>query len=89
MVNKENKIAWVDTVDEGDAAGELADAYAKCADSTIGRVGHIYKVHSLSPRTMVQHRALYRTLLFGPSPLKRYQREMIGTVVSALNDCHY
>jgi hypothetical protein len=47
------------------------------------------KIHSLSPRSMTAHRTLYRTLMFGPSPLKRYQREMIGVVVSALNDCHY
>jgi hypothetical protein len=82
-------IAWIATVDEQDASGELADAYAQIADSATGRVGHILKVSSLSPRAMVSHRVLFRTLMFGPSPLKRYQREMIGTVVSALNDCHY
>jgi hypothetical protein len=38
---------------------------------------------------MLDHRALYRTLMFGPSPLKRYQREMIGVVVAALNQCLY
>jgi AhpD family alkylhydroperoxidase len=27
--------------------------------------------------------------MFGPSPLKRYQREMIGVVVAALNQCVY
>jgi len=32
---------------------------------------------------------MYRTLMFGPSPLKRYQREMIGTVVSVINHCRY
>jgi len=38
---------------------------------------------------MLDHRALYRTLMFGHSPLRRYQREMIGMAVSALNGCHY
>ena len=82
-------IAWIATVDEADADDELAAAYAQCADSTTGRAANIMKIHSLNPQTMLDHRALYRTLMFGPSPLKRYQREMIGTVVSALNGCHY
>lgn len=81
--------AWIATVDEEEATDELARAYAECADPTTGRTAHIMKVHSLSPRSMLDHRALYRTLMFGPSPLKRYQREMIGVVVAALNQCHY
>jgi alkylhydroperoxidase family enzyme len=82
-------VAWIGTIDEDAASGELADAYAASADASTGRVAHIMKVHSLSPRSLLHHRALYRTLMFGPSPLKRYQREMIATVVSALNRCHY
>lgn len=81
--------AWIDTIDEEDAAGALARAYARCADPTTGRAANIMKVHSLNPQSMLDHRALYRTLMFGPSPLKRYQREMIGVVVAALNQCVY
>jgi alkylhydroperoxidase family enzyme len=80
--------AWIEVVDEGEAEAELAAAYECCA-GLAGRVANIMKVHSLNPRSMIDHRALYRTLMFGRSPLKRYQREMIGTVVSALNGCHY
>jgi hypothetical protein len=81
--------AWITTIDEEDASGELAMAYAECTDPATGRAAHILKVHSLSPRSMLAHRALYRTLMFGPSPLRRYQREMIGVVVSALSECVY
>lgn len=81
--------AWISTVDEEEASGELARAYAECADPATGRVAHIMKVHSLNPRSMLAHRVLYRTLMFGPSPLRRYQREMIGVVVAALNQCLY
>jgi alkylhydroperoxidase family enzyme len=84
-----SQIAWITTVDEGDASDDLAAAYHQCAASTTGRVANIMKIHGLNPRSMLDHRALYRTLMYGPSPLKRYQREMIGTVVSALNHCHY
>jgi alkylhydroperoxidase family enzyme len=81
--------AWIKTIDETGADEALAVAYAACADSATGRAAHIMKVHSLHPQSMLDHRALYETLLFGRSPLKRYQREMIGTVVSAANGCRY
>ncbi len=84
-----SKVAWITTVNEDDAESDLALAYDQCANSTTGRTANIMKIHSLNPRSMLDHRALYRALMFGPSPLKRYQREMIGTLVSALNECHY
>jgi alkylhydroperoxidase family enzyme len=81
--------AWIEVIHETDADEAIAAAYAACADSATGKVAHIMKVHSLHPQSMLDHRALYETLLFGRSPLKRYQREMIGTVVSAANGCRY
>lgn len=81
--------AWITTIDEEEVTEELAAVYARCADPVTGRISHIMKVHCLSPQSMLAHRALYRTLMFGPSPLKRYQREMIGVVVAALNQCLY
>jgi hypothetical protein len=84
-----SKSAWITMIDEEAASDDLAEAYAECADPTSGRAANILKVHSLSPRSMLAHRALCRTLMFGPSPLKRYQREMIGVVVAALAQCVY
>jgi alkylhydroperoxidase family enzyme len=81
--------AWIATVDEQEASGEVAAAYARAADRSTGRVPHILKVHSLNPRSLLAHRTLFRTLMFGRSPLERYQREMIATLVSVLNHCHY
>lgn len=81
--------AWIAAVDEAEADGDVAAAYAPCVDSTHGRVPHIWKVHSLNPRSLLDHYRYYRTLLYGQSPLTREQREMIGVVVSAINGCHY
>ena len=86
---KLGKIAWIETIDEGDAEGEVANAYEQAGDSKTGKVDHIMKIHSLNPQTILDHDNLYRTLMYGRSPLKRPQREMIATVVSALNECHY
>ncbi len=84
-----NQPAWIETVSEADAEGDVAEAYAVCGDRKTGQVDHIMKVHSLHPQSMLDHEQLYKTLMYGQSPLKRAQREMIAIVVSALNHCHY
>ncbi len=33
--------------------------------------------------------AQYAAIMFGPSPLSRFQRELLATVVSAELDCFY
>jgi len=81
--------AWIQTIPENKADGEIADAYKACGDPKSGKVDHIMKVHGLNPQSMLDHSNLYRTLMYGKSPLKRPQREMIGVVISALNNCHY
>ena len=86
--------AWIKVIHENEASGEhspadLAAAYDEIMGSNSERVAHILKVQSLNPLAMLDHLALFRTLMFRPSPLERYQREMIGTLVSVLNGCHY
>lgn len=45
--------------------------------------------HALNPAALRAHVALYRTVMFGDSPLSRAEREAIAVAVSAANDCHY
>src|SRR5688500_6425325 len=44
------RIAWIETVDESEADGDVAAAYAECDDSKTGQVDHIMKIHSLNPQ---------------------------------------
>jgi len=81
-------MAWIKMVDEGEAAGEVKDAYSRVA-SARGQVANILKVHSVSPATMTAHLGLYRQLVFGPSELSRRERETLAVAVSAANACHY
>lgn len=53
------------------------------------RAGNILASHSLNPEAVAAHIALYRTIMFGESPLTRSEREAIAVAVSAANDCHY
>ncbi len=50
---------------------------------------HILRSHSLNPAAVRAHLELYRTIMFGASPLTRAEREAMAVAVSAVNDCHY
>lgn len=58
------------------------------ADGTDG-LDNVLACHSLNPEALKAHLALYRTIMFGQSPLSRSEREAIAVAVSAANDCHY
>jgi hypothetical protein len=78
---------WIDRISLDGAEGTLADAYKQISR---GRpLDHILEIHTLHPQSLLDHYALYRTSMFGPSPLTRIERESIAVVVSAVNDCFY
>lgn len=82
-------MAWIDTVDDGEARGELADLYATMADPETGRVDNVLKIHSLHPAGLRAHWDLYVAAMAGTPGLRKVDREMIALVVSTLNGCHY
>lgn len=79
--------AWIPVTGVQEADGDLADAYRRAGAGE--GAANVVAVHSLHPRALEDHVALYRTLMFGPSPLSRREREAVAVVVSALNDCFY
>ena len=44
---------------------------------------------SLRPGVLRASMGLYRAIMFGPSGLSRQERELLATIVSRENDCHY
>ncbi len=50
---------------------------------------NVLACHSLNPEALRAHLMLYRTIMFGTSPLTKSEREAIAVAVSAANDCHY
>jgi alkylhydroperoxidase family enzyme len=63
-------------------------AWVKTA-SGAGELANILASHSLNPEVLAAHVRLYRTIMFGDSPLTRTEREAVAVAVSAANDCHY
>lgn len=81
-------MAWIRIVTKHDAAGELADAYRRVAPGD-QPVDNILGIHSLHPRSLDDHFRLYKTLMYGPGPLSRREREVVAVAVSTANRCHY
>ena len=81
-------MAYIPTISENDATGELAEWYRRAANPD-GTVDNVMKVHSLNPDTLRTHFEMYRAAMHKPSPLSRAEREMVAVVVSRLNGCRY
>lgn len=54
-----------------------------------GRVWNIVSVQGQLPEVMRDSLRLYVSIMFGPSPLSRWQREMVAVVTSRANGCRY
>ena len=82
-------MAWIRTVNEAEATGIVKEEY----DAALARAGQVYnivKLLSVRPKSMRPFIELYIVIMFDEdSPLSRMQREMIATVVSKVNECHY
>lgn len=82
-------VAWVETVDERDAAGNVAAAYARVAGPD-GRVENLYKAMSLTPAVIGPADDHYRALLHDPSsPLAPWLSELLATYVAILCGSRY
>ena len=78
----------IELIEPGDADGELKLEY----DAAVGRAGKVFnivKAMSLSPTVLNRSMEMYKAIMFGPSGLTRAERELLATVTSRYNDCHY
>jgi alkylhydroperoxidase family enzyme len=75
-------------IDEGDADGLLKEEYDAGIERA-GKVFNILKAMSLRPAVLRASMALYREIMFGESGLSRKERELLATVASAEQSCHY
>ena len=81
-------MAWIEQIDDQQATGLLEKIYAD-AKNRGGRVFKILKLQSLNPPTLRASMGLYMQTTLADSPVSRSLREMIATVVSKTNECHY
>jgi alkylhydroperoxidase family enzyme len=75
-------------IDVEAATGSLKQEYDAAAGRA-GKVFNIVKSMSLRPSVLKRSMELYKAIMFGPCGLSRQERELLATVVSRQNDCHY
>jgi hypothetical protein len=81
-------MTWIKTVDEAEATGELAEAYARIRRQN-GAVANISKAASIKPRVALALADLL-TAVRGPDcALGKRRQEMIAVLTSALHRCAY
>lgn len=81
-------MAHVHVLDYDETTGLTRREY----DAAMRRAGRIWNIVSIQcqlPEAMRDSMRLYQTIMYGPSPLSRAQREMMAVVTSQVNDCHY
>ncbi|MFQ6612839.1 MAG: hypothetical protein ACE5D2_07025 [Fidelibacterota bacterium] len=81
-------MAYIKTIKPKEAEGILKQEYEKGLRRS-GYISNILRIMSLSPAALRDSIRLYLTIMYGASELSRAQREMLATVVSRVNHCHY
>ncbi len=81
-------MAFIKVIEHEEADGQLKEIYDHLVE-TRGKLADVHKIQSLHPESIVAHMDLYMKIMFGASPLRRYQREMMAVVVSVNNNCDY
>ena len=84
-------MAWIDIVPDDDWVNDeaLEGLYDRVVDKNHNRIDYIMAVHSLNPRGLAAHDAVYRSAMAGTRSLRKVERELIALVVSLENECHY
>lgn len=81
-------MAWIKVIEKNQANPMLKEIYTYI-EKRRGKLPNIMKIQSLDPRSIETHMEFYLSIMFGKKGLSRVEREMIGVVVSAINDCEY
>ena len=81
-------MAWIETIAPEDAGGLLKKEYDEAVTRS-GGVANVVSLSSLNPEALSAWVGVYKAVLHGPSPLARYERELVATVVSQENGCRY
>ncbi|CAN5818929.1 hypothetical protein BH23ACT4_BH23ACT4_17090 [soil metagenome] len=81
-------MAHVHVLTHEESTGVVREEYDK-ALKRAGRIWNIVSVQSQLPEVMRDSMRLYGSIMFGPSPLSRSQRELLAATTSQINECFY
>ncbi|MCA8953474.1 MAG: carboxymuconolactone decarboxylase family protein [Planctomycetes bacterium] len=79
---------YIRQVEDAGASGD-AERELQRARRRAGRVWNIVRVMTPNPAVLRASMELYLAVMHGPSPLSRFQRELVAVVTSRRNGCVY
>jgi len=79
---------YIEQVPVPEATGLLKKVFNEALERA-GRVWHIIHIMSQNPRALDTSMKFYGAIMFGSSPLTRWQREMLAVVTAKANGCFY
>jgi hypothetical protein len=82
-------MSYIRQIEPSEAKGGLKEMYDQLMAARGGRISPVMQVFSLNPSLLGNVREMNSIITFGGSSLGRRREEMIATLVSTLNGCHY
>ena len=83
------RLMWVQSYEEDEAEGEVAELYEEMRPFFNNRVPPMVKVLALRPKVARAKEALRQSLIGDASSLGAKRADMISVVVSGLNRCRF
>jgi uncharacterized peroxidase-related enzyme len=87
-MNKGKLMTCINVIDEANADAEFRSVYKKVKRKR-GKLSNILRIHNLLPKSMLTHLDLYMSIMFDKTGLKRQDKELIATFVSAAKKCDH
>ena len=84
----EARMAFIRTVDESEAVGEVKAHYDAQTERAEG-VGNIHKIYSIKPSLLQAYYSFSRAVTFGATSLGRRREEMLAVAISSMLKCKY
>ena len=81
-------MAWINLIREPEATGPLSKLY-ESSRNRAGYIAQIIQVMSRDANIAAESMRFYVRLMKSPNALNAARRELLATVVSNVNDCHY
>jgi len=82
-------MSWIKIIGYKEATGKLKRIYEKIKGPN-DVIDNVMTIHSLRPHTLEGHMSLYKSVLHHSSnELPKWYLEVLGVVVSKLNNCNY
>lgn len=82
-------MSYIRQIGPDEAQGELKEVFEQLMAARNGRVSPVMQIFSLNPSLLRRVREMNSLITFGGSSLGRRREEMIATLVSSINRCHY